>query len=235
MSDRIARKDLRTDNFAVAIEHNVDFVSHHRGQFIRYGAIALAVIGLAVAVYYYRAYQHDVRQEKLGEAIQIQEATVTPGVTPGPLSFPTDQGKRDAAVKAFSEVATQYSGTREGSVAEYYLACIAADAGKLDESRKRFQQVANQDNKDYASLAKLSLADTDFVENRGPEGEKLLREIMDNPTVFVSKEQATIALAHYYADHNRVAEAKKLLEPLTSQPNAASQAAVQILGDLKSQ
>ncbi|MDQ6675924.1 MAG: hypothetical protein M3Z09_01350 [Acidobacteriota bacterium] len=235
MSDRITRKDLRTDSFAVAIENNVEFVSHHRGQFIRYGVIALAVIALAVGVYFYRSYQHDVRQEKLGDAIQIQETNVTAGAKPGPLSFPTDQAKRDAAVKAFTGVANQYPGTREGSIAEYYLACIAADSGKLDEARRRFQQVVSNGNKDYASLAKLSLADTDFVENRGPEGEKLLREIMDHPTILVSKEQATIALAHYYADHNRVVEARKLLEPLTSQPNAASQAAVQILGDLKSQ
>ncbi len=235
MSDRIDRKGLRTDGFAVAVEHNVEYVGSHRAQFVRYGAIALVVLALGGAYAWYRGYSHDVRQEKLGDAMQIQESTVTPGALPGPLSFSTDQAKRDAASKAFTDVASQYSGTREGWVAEYYLACIAADAGKLDDARKRFQQVADNGNKDYASLAKLSLADMAFVEGRGADGEKLLKGLIDNPTVFVSKEQASISLAHHYVAVNNAAEARKLLQPLTTSPSGASQAAVQLLGDLQSQ
>lgn len=235
MSDRIDRKGLRTDGFAVAVEHNVEFVGSHRAEFIRYGAIALLVLVLGGAYAWYRGYAHDVRQEKLGDAMQIQESTVTPGALPGPLSFSTDQAKRDAANKAFGDVASQYSGTREGWVAEYYLACIAADAGKLDEAKKRFQQVADNGNKEYASLAKLSLADMAFVDGRGADGEKLLKDLIDSPTVFVSKEQATISLAHHYVAVNKAADARKLLQPLTTSPNGASQAAVQLLGDLQSQ
>jgi len=235
VSDRIDRKELRTDNFAVAIEHNVDYVTNHKAQFVRYGLIALAALLLGGAFAWYRGYQHDLRQEKLGDAIQIQETTVTPGALPGPLSFTTDQAKRDASTKAFSGVATQYAGTNEGWIAEYYLACIAADAGKLDEARKRFQQVADHGSKNYSSLAKLSLADTAFVEGRGAEGEKLLNDLIANPTIFVSKEQATITLAHHYVAVNKTAEARKLLQPLTSTPNGASQAAVQMLGELQNQ
>ncbi len=235
MSDRIDRKELRTDNFAVAIEDKVEYLSRHRGQFFRFGAVALAALVLIGAFIWYRSYQHQVRQEKLGDAIQIQESTVTPGGTPGPLTFPTDQAKRDAATKAFGGVATQYSGTNEGWIAEYYLACIAADSGKMEEARKRFQNVANNGNKDYSSLAKLSLADTAFVEGRNAEGEKLLQDLIANPTIFVSKEQATITLAHHYVAVNKTGDARKLLQPLTSTPNGASQAAVQMLGELQSQ
>jgi len=235
VADRIDRRNLRTDDFAVAIEHNVDFVSHHRAQFIRYGVLALALILLGAGIAYYRSHQHDVRQEKLGDSIQIQETAVTPGALPGPLAFATDQAKRDAATKAFSNVATQYSGSREGWIAEYYLACIAADAGKIDEGRKRFQQVADNAPKDYSSLAKLSLADTAFVEGRNADGERLLKDIMDHPTILVSKEQAAITLAHHYVAVNKPSDARKLLEPLTATPNGASQAAVQILGELQNQ
>ena len=235
MSDRINRKELRTDGFAVAVEHNVEFVGSHRAQFIRYGALVLVVLVLGGAYAWYRSYSHNVRQDKLNDAIQIQESTVTPGALPGPLSFSTDQAKRDAATKAFSGVASEYSGTREGWVAEYYLASIAADAGKLDEARKLYQKVADDGNKEYASLAKLSLADTAFAEGRSADGEKLLKDLMDNPTVFVSKEQATITLAHHYVAVNKASDARKLLQPLTSSPNGASQAAVQMLGDLQSQ
>ena len=233
MSDRIDRKDLRTDGFAVAMEHNVDYVSSHRSQFIRFGAIALAVILLGAAIAYYMNYQHLARQEKLGDAIQIQESNVTPGTTPGPLAFPTDEAKRTAATKAFTDVVTAYPGSKEGSIAEYYLGAIAADAGHLDEARKRFQQVADSGGKEYASLAKLSLANMDVIDSKGSDAEKILKDLMDHPTVFVSKEQAAITLARYYGTVNRAADARKLLEPITATPNGASQAAVQILGELQ--
>ena len=235
MSERIDRKELRTDDFAVALEHNVDFVANHRAAFIRYGAIALGVVLLGIGIYLYRNHQQDVRQERLAEAIQVQETGVTPGVAPGPLAFPTEQAKRDASSKAFTGLATEFSGTREGNIAEYYLGAIAADGGNLGEARRRFQQVADNGSKDYASLAKLALADTAFVEGRGADGEKLLKDLMDHPTILVSKEQAAITLARYYAANRRPAEARKLLEPLTANPNGASQAAVQILGELQSQ
>ena len=45
------------------------------------------------------------------------------------------------------------------------------------------------------------------------EAEKLLRSLIDDPTILVSKEQATIALAKVVAKKNP-AEARKLLEPL---------------------
>ncbi len=233
MSDRVIRRDLGADKFTVAIENNVSFVARHRTQFIRYGIVALVVILLGAGIYFYRNSQQSIREEKLADAIQIQETNVTPGAVPGPLSFPTDEAKRDAATKAFSEVASQYNGTREGWIAEYYLGCIATDAGKLDEARKRFQSVVDSANKDYASLANLSLADLDFVQNRTSEGEKRLRDLIANPTIMVSKEQATMALAHHYATTNP-AEARKLLEPLSSQTGGVSQAAVQALGELQS-
>ncbi len=235
MSERIARKDLRTDGFAVALEHNVEFVADHKAQVIRYGSIALAVILIGAAIYFYLNHQHNVREEKLAEAIQVQETSVTPGAQqPGPLVFATEDAKRAAATKAFSDLAAQYSGSREGLIAEYYLACIAADAGKLDEARKRYQSVADASDKDYASLAKLSLAQVDFNENRNADGEKVLKDLIAHPTVLVSKEQATMALAHYYVA-SKPSEARKLLEPLTSQPSGVSQAAVQLLGEMQSQ
>jgi predicted negative regulator of RcsB-dependent stress response len=234
VSDRITRKDLRTDKFAVAMEHNVEYVAEHRGQVVRYAIIGIVIVAISAAIYFYRGYTHDVREEKLADAIQIQETNVQAGVQPGPLAFPTDEAKRAASTKAFSDLAAEYPSAREGLIAQYYLGCIAADAGKLDEARKRFQGVADSGDKDYGSLAKLSLAGVDFSENRGAEGEKLLRDLIASPTILVSKEQAAITLAHHYATTNP-AEARKLLEPLTQQPGGASQAAVQMLGDMQSQ
>jgi hypothetical protein len=64
------------------------------------------------------------------------------------------------------------------------------------------------------------------------EAEKLLRSLIAKPSAFVSKEQATIALAELLASRNP-AEARKLLEPLRSARPAISQAAIAALGALQ--
>jgi hypothetical protein len=91
--------------------------------------------------------------------------------------------------------------------------------------------VADDGDRQTASLAKLALADIYFITSRPQEAEKLLRDLMDNPTVYVSKEQATYALARGIAS-SKPAEAKKLLEPLRTSRSAVSQAAIQLYAEL---
>jgi predicted negative regulator of RcsB-dependent stress response len=229
---RLTRKELKTDKFALEVEQTVDFFEEHRAEVIRYGLIALAVLLVLVALWYYRGKQQAARQEALANAIQVQEAPVGAPQPGAPLSFPTQQVKDQAAQAAFSDVASKYSGSDEGTVARYYLASIAADQGKTDQAEKLFQQVADSGNKNYASLAKLALAQIDFSSGRAAQGEQLLRGLIDHPTDFVSKDQATVTLAKQLAT-TKPDEAKKLIEPLRlSRDSGVAQIAIQLSSDL---
>lgn len=228
---RITRKELKTDKFALEVEHTVDFFEEHRQDLVRYGAVALVLILIGVAVYYYRSQQHDARQAALAKAILVQEATVGQA-PPGNLSFPTQQAKDEAAVKAFTEVASKYPGSDEGMIAKYYLGCIAADQGKLSDAAKAYEQVADSGSKQYSALAKFSLAQIYIMQGKNDQGEKLLRWLVDNPSVFVSKSQATIALARAIAA-TRPNEALNLVEPLRTSPDSAvSQTAITTYAEL---
>jgi hypothetical protein len=57
---------------------------------------------------------------------------------------------------------------------------------------------------------------------------------MEHPTIFVSKEQATLALAKGLMT-TKPAEARKLLEPLRATRGPASQAAIQAFAELPPQ
>jgi hypothetical protein len=232
---RITRKELKTDKFALEVEHTVTFFEEHQKLIIRYGAIALALIALIVGYSMYARRQHSKRQEVLFRAIQIQEAPVGPP-TPGQVAraFPTQEVKDDTALKAFSEVQALYPGTMEGEIATYYLGAIKADQGKLAEAEKNFKEVADKADEKYASLAKLSLAAIYFSDGRTDQGEAVLRDLMAHPTSFVSKEQATITLARYLSP-KKPAEARKLLDPLRAQPGAVGQAAISAYAELPNQ
>jgi len=231
---RITRKELKTDKFALEVGHTVDFFEEHHTEVIRYGAVAVAVAAIVFAIMLYRGHLHTVRQEALAHALQIQEAPVGQAPPGTEISFATQDAKDKEVAKAFRELASKYSGSDEGYIAEYYLGCLAADQGNLTEAEKRFQLVADSANKRYASLANLSLGQVYFAEGKNDQGEKLLRSLMLHPTLFVSKDQATITLAKALA-HTKPAEARKLLDPLRAVPGPVSQTAIQAYSELPAQ
>lgn len=224
---RITRKELKTDKFAFEVGQTVTFVEDHQKQLLRYGGIALLVILLGVGYMLYSRHQAAQREVALYQAIQVEEASVgppTPGIN---NAFPTQDVKDQMAIKSFSGLLASYPGTDEGEIAQYYLASIFADQGKLAEAEKNFKEVADHGSTPYASLSKLSLAQIYYADGRNTQGEALLRDLMAHPTIFVSKEQASITLARYLAPKNPV-EARKLIAPLRAVPGAVGQAAMEL-------
>lgn len=229
---RITRKELKTDKFALEVEHGLTFFEEHQKQLVRYGGAAAALALIVFGAITYQRHEHALRQQALGKAIQVQEAGVGPATPGSPANqFPTQQVKDDAAIKAFTEVKTRYSGSAEANIAEYYLGSIRADQGNLPEAEKSFQAVIQKGDEKYASLAKLSLAQVYFAENKRDQAEKTLRDLMAHPTVFVSKDQATIVLARGLLKTNP-AESRKLLDPLRLVPGPVSQVALTLYGEL---
>jgi predicted negative regulator of RcsB-dependent stress response len=231
---RITRKELKTDKFALEMGHTFDFFEEHRSKIVRYGAIVAAVVVLVLGYTVYARHQRGLRSSALAKAILVQEASVGGMAMPGNLSFPTQEAKDQAALKAFSDVESQYSGSDEAEIAEYYIGAIKADQGKLSDAEKSFLNVAQKGGDRYGSLAKLSLAQIYFSDGRVDLAEKTLRELVDHPTIFVSRDQASITLARYLI-YKKPAEARKLLDPIRSRPGAAGQAAITLLGELPPQ
>ena len=228
---RITRKELKRDKFALEVEHTFDFFEEHRKETLRYGALALVVLLIATSVYFYRSRMKAQRGQALTATLQVLEAPVGPA-TPGVVSFPTGAARDEAATRKLTEVAAKYPGTDEGVIAQYTLASMAADAGRLAEAEKLLKDAIATGNKIYGSLAKVSLAQIYFASGRTAQGEELLRGLIEKPTVLVSRDEATIALARGLAS-TKPAEARKLLDPLrTSTNSAASQVAVQLYSEI---
>jgi predicted negative regulator of RcsB-dependent stress response len=230
---RITRKELKTDQVALQVEHGITFFEHHQKEIGKYAGVAAV---LAVLIFGYSIYSRNEagkREQALAAAIRIQEAGV--GVSGnGGLAFPTQQAKDAAALTAFTEIRTKNSGSNEGDIAGYYMGAVKADQGKLAEAEKLFQEVAQKGDQKYASLAKFSLAQLYFGDGRADLGEKTFRDLIDHPTLFVSKEQATLSLARFLAP-KKPGEARKLLEPLRNAQGSVSTLALNLIGELPPQ
>ncbi len=231
--DRLTRKELKTDDLALELGHAVTFFEGHQKEITRYGGIA-AVAAILIAGYIvYNKHQHVERQVGLAQAIAVQEAPVGGLSNNGNLSFPSQEAKDAASTKVFTDLKNKYAGTDEGEIAQYYLASIEADKGNMATAEKGFLEVAQKGDKQYSSLAKLSLAQIYFDDNRTKQAEDVLKDLMAHPTVFVSKDEATLALARYYA-HANPPEARKLLEPLRVSPvDAVRNVAISLIGEMQ--
>jgi predicted negative regulator of RcsB-dependent stress response len=218
---RITRKELKSDKFAQEVGLTVTFFEEHQKDVVRYGGIGVVVALLIAGFVIYQRHEHTARQAELAAAIRIQETPVAAVAVGGQQTFPAQDAKDQAALKAFADLQSKYSGSDEGQIAEYYLGAIHSDQGKLGEAEKNFLDVANHGDKNYASLAKLSLADIYFSDGRADQGEKTLRDLMANPTLFVSKDQAAIALARHLMGKNN-AEARKLLAPIKDEKSGVA-------------
>jgi predicted negative regulator of RcsB-dependent stress response len=229
--DRHTRKELKTDKFAQGVGSGVEFLSEHRGQATRWGLIGVAVVVIVGGIWLYRSHQATQRAELLGTAMQIDDATVG-APQPPRRNFTTPEDKEKARLAAFTEVAVKYPGSAEGAIAQLAVAAAQADKGQIDEAMKSFKNIIDTAPDPYDSVAKLSLAEIHQSQGQSAEAEKLLRQLVDKPTVFVSKEQATLELAKVLAKSNP-AEARKLVEPLSASPRSAvSRAAVGVMGTI---
>jgi predicted negative regulator of RcsB-dependent stress response len=228
---RITRKELKTDKFALEVEHTVSLFEQYKQEIVRYGAIAVLVVALIVGYGMYSRGQHSSREQALAHAIEVQEAPVGQSSTGG-LSFATQEAKDAEASKVFGDIKNKYSGSVEGQIASYYLASIQADQGNMAQAEKGFQDVAQHADANYASLAKISLAQIYFSDGRNAQGEAILRDLIAHPTTFVSADQATITLAKHYVAVKNPSQAKILLEPLKSKPGVG-QVVVSMLGEMQ--
>jgi predicted negative regulator of RcsB-dependent stress response len=228
---RITRKELKTDKFALEVEHGLSFFEEHQKEIVRYGGIALALVAVFFAIMTYRRHQQSLREQALARAIQIQETPVGPVVQGAASTFPTQQVKDQAALQGFGVVKSKYPGSDEAEIAEYYSGSILADQGKLADAEKSFQEVAQKGSARYASLAKLSLAQVYFAEGKTDLAEKTLRDLAAHPTLFVSADQANIELASGLMS-TKPAEARKLLDSLKNRQGAAGQVALSLYGKL---
>lgn len=232
--DRITRKKLKQDEFAQDVGLTVDFLNEHRPQAVRYGVAGLVVIVLIVGLFAWFRHRSAERQAALSAAIQVWQTPVGPPQEgQDTRSFQTEQDKQKAVQKAFGEVAARYSGSNEAAVAQYYLGAAAVNSGKLAPAELALKEAIDAGNANYASLAKLTLASVYQSEHRQADGEKLLQSLIDKPTDFVSKEEATIALARYVASSDPE-RARKLLTPLRTARPAISRLATAELSALPS-
>ena len=228
------KDQVQHDQFTDTVSSFVNYATSHRDQLIRWTVIGIIVLALAGAAFWYSSYRDSVRQQDLDAAFEVLDAPVAPAnpVDPSAKSFPTQDAKTKASMKALSDVLAKDGGTRQGLTAQYYLGTLKAQNGDLRGAESDLNAVAGSSN-GCAPLAKIALAHLYAGENKMPQAQALLHDLIDKPSDLVSKAQAQIMLAHLEETTNPK-DASKILQSLKAptQDPAVSRAADQVSAQL---
>jgi hypothetical protein len=232
--DRLTRKELKTDKFAVEVGQTLEFIEEHRKPATIIGIAVVVVALVSFGYYMYSQHKHSERQAALREALRTFEAEVGPVQNPFVLTIETQEEKDESIQKLFGGIVDDYPGSDEAAISKFYLGLTSNRQGNTAEAEKYFQETIEGGNDAYASQASFSLAQLYAGQGKTAEAKELLQGLMESPSVFVSKEQATIAYARLIGPDDPD-EARKLLEPLRTERSAVSRAALTALGELPQQ
>jgi tetratricopeptide (TPR) repeat protein len=111
-------------------------------------------------------------------------------------------------------------------MARYLLGVTAASAGDNAAAESNLKAVISSGSKELASVAKLALAGLYGNTNRTKDAAALYQELINQPTISVSKVTAQFQLAELYQASNQPLDAKRLYEQIKK--DNPSQEAVEI-------
>lgn len=224
------KDSLQHDQFTDTVSNVVNYAVADRQRLIRWAVILGAVFLIAGAAIWYSSYRRSMRQQDLEAAFAVLNAPVSNAETTG-KSFPTQEAKTKASMKALADVIAKDGGTREGLIAQYYLGTLKAQNNDPKGAESDLNAVANSSS-ECAPLAKIALGQLYTSQNKAAEAQKLLQEVVNKPTDLVSKTQAQVLLAQLLQSSNPQ-EAKKIVQSLKT-PNQ-SPAVTRALGQISSQ
>jgi TolA-binding protein len=176
------RHQLKENEFANTVSTVTDVVQEHRSQVALVIGIVIVVAAAVGGWMYFRTQKANEAGALLGIATAMSQAPITPapslpGASQTPGTFPTEQARSEATIKAYKQVGESFPGTDAATVATYQLGSELLLAKRPAEAQQAFQAVAASGPAFYASLARLGEAQALMAQNKQDEALKIYTEL----------------------------------------------------------
>ncbi len=236
------RHQLKQDAFSRvtfgAAEKTADWTVEHRTTLIISVIVAIVVIGGVIGGWYYLNTEDAKASLDLGVAVRTMETPLRAPGAPEQPDFPTftsAQDRAEAARKQFQAIIDHYPHTRTADMAHYFVGVTSQTLGDSGTAEKNFKQVVSSGNREVSSVAKDALASLYGQTKRTKDAIALYQELINKPTVSVSKVTAQLQLADLYQTSNQPLDAKRIYEQIKKENpgNEAGEIATQKLAQLK--
>jgi TolA-binding protein len=236
------RHQLKQDAFSRvtigAAEKTAHWSVEHRNTLVIAVVFLVVIAAAGVGGWYYLSAENEKASLDMTQAIRTLEGQIRPAgspAQPGIPSFTSAKERAEAAKKQFQTIIDKYPHTHSADVSRYFLGVTSASEGDNAAAESDFKTVASSGNKELASIAKLALATLYGNTNRTKDAAAIYQELINKPTVSVSKVTAQLQLAELYQASNQPLDAKRLYEQIKKDnpTTEAGQMATQKLAELK--
>jgi tetratricopeptide (TPR) repeat protein len=187
----------------------------------------VAIAAVAFGGWYYVNAQDEKASAELSTAVRTFETPVRPAgvpAQPGFESFASPQERGTAARKQFQAIVDKYPHTHTADMARYFVGLASEQLRDNAAAERSLQEAAGSSNADLAALGKFALAAVYRGENKNTQAVDLYKQLIDKPTIVVSKATAQLELAGFYESQQKPDEAKKIYEQVEKE-NLATEAA----------
>ncbi len=225
------RHQLKQDRFRQgtldAAENAAHWTVEHQSKVIAAVIAVVVIAAIAFGGWYYVQTQDEKASAELSTAVRTFETQVRPaGVPPQPGtdSFASSQERATAARKQFQAIVDKYPRTHTADMARYFVGLTSEQLGDNAAAERSLQEAAGSSNADLAALGKFALASVYRAENKGTQAVDLYKQLIDKPTIVISKATAQIELASFYESQQKPDDAKKIYDQVEKE-NPSTEAA----------
>ena len=197
------RRQLKEDKFADAAKDTVTWATHHQKLVTLASTALLVAAALGIGGWALLQWREQKASLALGSALRTYQRPLRPAGAPPNPEFPSFASAAERAKTArgeFQAVADQYSYTRSGKMARYYVGLTAMESGDNATAERELKAIADSGNKDLAPLGKFALASLYRSQKRAAEAIQLYRQLIDHPSASVPKTTAQLELASLYEE-----------------------------------
>jgi tetratricopeptide (TPR) repeat protein len=221
------RHQLKQDRFSQVTLEAAGNAAHwseeHKAK-LAVGVIAVVVIAaIAFGGWYYVNQQDEKASAELSTAVRTFDTPVRPAgvpAQPGYDSFASAQERATAARQQFQAIVDKYPRTHTADMARYFVGLASSQLNDNAAAERNLQEAAGSSNSDLAALGKFALAAVYRAENKDQQAIDLYKQLIDKPTIVVSKATAQLELAGFYESRHKTDDAKKIYDQVAKEnPN----------------
>jgi len=224
------RHRLKEDAFALNTMRVVESFNAHRDRWIAGGLAVVVVIAGVAGFTVWRRHAREAGGAVIGVALAIEQAQIAPAPTvPGASqaagTYPTEQARSEAALKAFQQIAAMYGSASAGITAEYHVGINDLALGRFADAQQAFQQTAAEAGDSiYAPMAKMGEAEALLAAGRYDDAIKAFTGLSAQRDGPLPVDGVLMQLAGAYVKAGKTAEARatyqRVLDEFSDSPYA---------------
>ena len=219
MSNRLTKKQMKTDQLEHALTDARDFVVTHKSETTRYTLIAVGAVLVLSAVWGGIVLRNNRLAARLSSAIALFDAPLSsdPAPAPGARVFKDHAARTAAARTELTSLAKDSSSTSAGRAAAVLLLSLdgakAATGANLDAA-KAFAR--SESGTVAAGIAAIAAIDAEAGAGRPKEALETAKKYLESGDSPVSKDILVFTMARLYEKTGQSVEAKNFYQRLVT-------------------